>query len=121
MSWLHLIFTIRPTIAATICPTTVATAAPATPIRGAPHSPKIRMGSMTMLMMAPNSWVHMARLVRPVDCSSRSKQNWLKIPTERPKQIRVYCTPYSTISGTALACAMKKGRERNRPMKAKTR
>ena len=66
---------------------TVATAAPATSSRGAPHSPKIRMGSMTMLMTAPISWVHMARVVRPVDCSSRSKQNWLKMPMERPRQI----------------------------------
>ena len=75
---------------------------------------------MMMLITAPSSWVHMARLVRPVDCSSRSKQNWLKMPTDRPRQIRVYCTPYSTISGTSLAWARKKGRERNRPMRAKT-
>ena len=42
---------------------------------------------MMMLMMAPVSWVIMARVVRPVDWSSRSKQNWLKMPTDSPRQM----------------------------------
>ena len=40
-----------------------------------------------MLMRAPVSWVHMARKVRPVDCSNRSKQNWPKMPMEQPRQM----------------------------------
>ena len=71
----------------THCPVTVATAAPATPRRGAPKRPKIRMGSRMMLVRAPRSWVHMDRWVRPVDCSSRSKVNWQKMPMEQPRQI----------------------------------
>ena len=41
-------------------PATVAAAAPAASMRGKPNSPKIRMGSMTMLVRAPTSWVIMA-------------------------------------------------------------
>ena len=59
-------------------------------------------GSMIILVSAPTSWVHMASVVRPVDWSSRSKQNWLNTPTDNPRQIRVYCVPISTISGTEL-------------------
>ena len=66
---------IRPMTAAVICPMTVAAAAPATSIRGKPNRPKIRIGSRMMLMTAPMSWVIMEYSVRPVDCSSRSKQN----------------------------------------------
>ena len=83
----------RARIAATIWPATVATAAPATSIRGMPSRPKIKMGSSTMLMMAPTSWVHMAKKVRPVDWSSRSKQNWQKTPTEQPRQMVAYWVP----------------------------
>ena len=87
MSGLHLRFSTRAAAAATICPATVAMAAPATSIRGRPNQPKIRMGSSTMLMRAPVSWVHMARKVRPVDCRRRSKQNWPKMPMEQPRQM----------------------------------
>ena len=44
---------------ATICPNTVAAAAPRIPMAGTPRSPKIRIGSSMMLMMAPVPWVIM--------------------------------------------------------------
>ena len=49
-----------------ICPSTVAAAAPATSILGKPKSPKIKMGSKMMLMMAPIPWVTMVYKVLPV-------------------------------------------------------
>ena len=72
-----------------------------------------------MLVTAPISWVHMARVVRPVDCSSRSKQNWLNIPMERPRQTVAYWVPYSTMT-SFLVWARKKGRDKNNPMRANT-
>ena len=68
---------------------TVATAAPATSMRGKPSQPKMRIGSKMMLMTAPAICVYMASFVRPVDCSSRSKQNCAKMPIDAPRQIEV--------------------------------
>ena len=62
-------------------------AAPATSSLGKPRRPKIKMGSITMLMAAPTIWEIMESLVRPVACSSRSRQNWLKRPMEAPRQM----------------------------------
>ena len=42
-----------------------------------------------LMINAPASCVVMESSVRPVDCSSRSKQNWQKMPTEQPRQMRV--------------------------------
>ena len=74
-------------MAAMICPATVAMAAPLTSSRGRPNQPKIRIGSSTMLMTAPISCVIIESFVRPVDCSSRSKQNCAKMPNEKIRQI----------------------------------
>ena len=68
---------------------TVASAAPATSMRGKPSQPKIRIGSRIMLITAPVICVYMASFVRPVDCSSRSKQNCAKMPMDAPRQIEV--------------------------------
>ena len=75
---------------------------------------------MMMLITAPVSCVTMARVVRPVDCSSRSKQNWLKIPMDSPRQMVAYSVPYSTMMGSPAAWISKKVRENNTPIRAKT-
>ena len=59
MSWFRVRLKKMDRQAARIWPRTVARAAPATSIRGKPNSPKIRMGSMMMLIMAPTAWVIM--------------------------------------------------------------
>ena len=60
---------------------TVASAAPVTPIFGAPRRPKIRIGSRIILVIAPQSWDVMLKIVLPVEVSSLSK----KICPNRPK------------------------------------
>ena len=65
-------------------PMMVATAAPATPI----FSPKMKMGSRMMLMIAPSPWVYILSRERPVPCSSRSYMIWQNIPSEPMVTIR---------------------------------
>ena len=77
----------RPRHAETIWPSTVAMAAPLTPMAGKPSRPKIKIGSMMMLMTAPVICVIMESEVRPVACKNRSKQNWKKMPNEQPTQM----------------------------------
>ena len=86
-----------PMSAATICPITVATAAPVTPIAGKPNQPKIRIGSIIMLIIAPVPWVIMLKIVFPVDCINRSKVICKKIPMEAIVITDIYSVPYSII------------------------
>ena len=51
--------------------------------------PKIKMGSRIMLIMAPSTWVHIERTVRPVAWSIRSAVNCRKIPMDTPRQMEV--------------------------------
>ena len=88
MSGLEVMLNTRASTAATICPSTVAAAAPATSIRGKGPRPKMSTGSMMMLMTAPTPWVIMEYMVRPVAWSSRSKVISMKMPMDRPPQMR---------------------------------
>ena len=97
---------VRPTAALIHWPRIVASAAPATPMRGIPNRPKIRIGSSTMLMTVPTSWLYMVSTVRPVLCSRRSKRICMNRPRQPTVTMPVYITPPSTISAMSV-CASK--------------
>lgn len=91
-----------PSEAPASCPITVAMAAPATPMAGMPNHPKIKMGSSTMLMMAPVPCVNIVSVVRPVEASSFSNAICTNRPMEITLQMRKYAVPPSTISATPV-------------------
>ena len=61
--------------------------------RGKPKRPKMRMGSRMMFTMAPTSCIAIESLVRPVDCSRRSKVIWQNSPREAPRHTMPYTAP----------------------------
>ena len=90
ISGLYFRFSTMPTTMPMNCPKTVAYAAPATSSLGKGPSPKIRIGSKMILVMAPTAWTIMKSVAFPVDCSSRSTAISWKTKTDRTLQISIY-------------------------------
>lgn len=103
-----------------ICPVTVAMAAPATPSAGKPNSPKIMMGSSTMLMAAPASWLTIVRFVRPVEARIFSFIVCRNRPMPNTDTIHIYWNPSSAMTAEEV-CRVKNGREISIPVTANTR
>ena len=80
----------------------VATAAPVTPIFGAPRSPKIKIGSRMMLVIAPVSWEVILKMVLPVEVRRRSKKTCASSPKEKIMTVLKYSIPSSMISWSAF-------------------
>ena len=47
------------------------------------------MGSRMMLVMAPNAWSSMGKIIEPVDWNTFSMQMWIKQPAQKVRQIWV--------------------------------